>query len=314
MLGHDLVEPLGELAQGRLSALGDRVADPLHRPEGMVDVERAAGHHGAVVGGQSSDIDQAEFHGGDSMGPMFIGIGTVTNVVTVALGAVIGRLLGDRIPERTSGTITDVLGLITLVLGVGSALTMSSQNLADAVGAGAPMLIVLGSLLFGAIVGSALRIEQRLEWGAAWLRQRFSGTGDAGTFVDAIVTPTLLFCIGPLTILGSLSDGLGRGADQLLVKAVLDGFAAIAFASTLGWGVLFSAIAVGLVQGSLTLAAFLLGDLFSMAQIDALTATGGVMLMALGVRLLKLKNIPVGDLLPALVFAPVLVALVAGLR
>ena len=86
------------------------------------------------------------------MGPMFIGIGTVTNVVTVALGAVIGRLLGDRIPERTSGTITDVLGLITLVLGVGSALTMSSQNLADAVGAGAPMLIVLGSLLFGAIV------------------------------------------------------------------------------------------------------------------------------------------------------------------
>ena len=141
-----------------------------------------------------------------------------------------------------------------------------------------------------------------------------SGTGDAGTFVDAIVTPTLLFCIGPLTILGSLSDGLGRGADQLLVKAVLDGFAAIAFASTLGWGVLFSAIAVGLVQGSLTLAAFLLGDLFSMAQIDALTATGGVMLMALGVRLLKLKNIPVGDLLPALVFAPVLVALVAGLR
>lgn len=248
------------------------------------------------------------------MGPMFIGIGTVTNVVTVSLGAVIGRLLGDRIPERTSGTITDVLGLITLVLGVGSALTMSSQNLADAVGAGAPMLIVLGSLLFGAIVGSALRIEQRLEWGAAWLRQRFSGTGDAGTFVDAIVTPTLLFCIGPLTILGSLSDGLGRGADQLLVKAVLDGFAAIAFASTLGWGVLFSAIAVGLVQGSLTLAAFLLGDLFSMAQIDALTATGGVMLMALGVRLLKLKNIPVGDLLPALVFAPVLVALVAGLR
>lgn len=244
------------------------------------------------------------------MGTMFIGIGTVTNVVTVAVGAVIGRVLGDKIPERTSGTITDVLGLITLVLGVGSALSMSSAALTEAVGSGAPMLIVLGSLLFGTLVGSALRIEQRLEWGAAWLRQRFAATGDAGTFVDAIVTPTLLFCIGPLTVLGSLSDGLGKGADQLLVKSVLDGFAAIAFASTLGWGVLFSAIAVGISQGALTLAAFLFGDLFSMAQVDALTATGGVMLMALGIRLLKLKNIPVGDLLPALVFAPILVSLV----
>lgn len=244
------------------------------------------------------------------MAAMFIGIGTVTNVVTVAVGAALGLVLGDRIPERTSRTITDVLGLITLVLGVGSALSMSSEALTAAVGPGAPMLIVLGSLLLGAIVGSALRIEERLEWGAAWLRQRFAGTGDAGTFVDAIVTPTLLFCIGPMTILGSLSDGLGRGADQLLVKSVLDGFAAIAFASTLGWGVLFSAVAVGLLQGSLTLAAFLLGDLFSLAQIDTLTATGGVMLVALGIRLLKLKDIPVGDLLPALVFAPALVVLV----
>ena len=246
------------------------------------------------------------------MGTMFIGIGTLTNVVTVAVGAVIGRVLGDKIPERTSGTITDVLGLITLVLGVGSALSMSSAALTEAVGSGAPMLIVLGSLLFGTLVGSALRIEQRLEWGAAWLRQRFAATGDAGTFVDAIVTPTLLFCIGPLTVLGSLSDGLGKGADQLLVKSVLDGFAAIAFASTLGWGVLFSAVAVGISQGGLTLAAFLFGDLFTMAQVDALTATGGVMLMALGIRLLKLKNIPVGDLLPALVFAPVLVWLVSA--
>ena len=245
---------------------------------------------------------------------MFIGLGTVTNVVTVALGALIGLLLGDRMPERTRDTITDVLGLTTMVLGVSSALTLGSQALADAVGAGAPMLIVLGSLLVGAGVGSGLRIEQRLESGAEWLRGRFSRTGDAGTFVDAIVTPTLLFCVGPLTILGSLSDGLGRGADQLLVKSVLDGFAAMAFASSLGWGVLFSAVFVGLLQGSLTFAAFLLGDLFSPAQVDALTATGGIMLIALGLRLLKIKPIPVGDLLPALVVAPLLVSLVAALR
>lgn len=245
---------------------------------------------------------------------MFIGLGTVTNVVTVAVGASLGLLLGDRIPERTRDTITDVLGLITLVLGVGSALTMSSEALTTAVGPGAPMLIVLGSLLLGALLGSGLRVEDALEAGAERLRRRFAGPGDAGTFVDAIVTPTLLFCVGPLTILGSLSDGLGRGADQLLVKSVLDGFAAIAFASSLGWGVLFSAVAVGILQGGLTLAAFLLGDLFTTAQIDALTATGGVMLIALGLRLLKVKAIPVGDLLPALAVAPLLVSLVATLR
>lgn len=243
---------------------------------------------------------------------MFIGFGTVVNVVTVALGAGAGLLLGDRIPERTRDTITDVLGLITLVLGISSALSLSSAALSEEVGS-TGMLIVLGSLLIGAIIGSVLRIEHRLEGGAAWLRARFAGTGEAGRFVDAVVTPTLLFCIGPLSLLGTMSDGLGRGADQLLIKATLDGFAAIAFASSLGWGVLFSAAAVGVIQGGLTLAAFLLGDFFSAAQIDALTATGGVMLIGLGLRLLRLKPIPVGDLLPALAIAPVLVSVVAGL-
>ena len=128
------------------------------------------------------------------------------------------------------------------------------------------------------------------------------------------MTPTLLFCIGPLTILGSLSDGMGHGAEQLLIKAALDGFAAMAFASSLGWGVLVSAVAVGIVQGGLTLAGFWLGNLFSLAQIDALSATGGVILIALGLRLLKIKDIPVGDLLPALIAAPVLMAAVTALR
>lgn len=245
---------------------------------------------------------------------MFIGLGTVANVVTVAAGAGLGLLLGDRIPQRTRDTITDVLGLITMVLGIASALTLSSPAMTDAVGSGTPMLIVLGSLLIGAVVGSGLRIEDRLEGAADRLHRRFAGTGEAGTFISAVVTPTLLFCVGPLTILGSLSDGLGRGAEQLLVKSVLDGFAAIAFASSLGWGVLFSAGAVGLLQGGLTLAAFLLGDLFTAAQIDALTATGGVILIGLGMRLLNLKNIPVGDLLPALVVAPILIEVVAALR
>ncbi len=128
-----------------------------------------------------------------------------------------------------------------------------------------------------------------------------------------MVTATLLFCVGPLAILGSLSDGLGRGADQLLVKSVLDGFAAMAFASTLGWGVLASAGAVALIQGSLTAVGYFAGDVLTTAQVDALTATGGVVLLALGLRLLDLKQIPVGDLLPALLLAPPLVTLAAAL-
>ncbi len=244
---------------------------------------------------------------------MFIGLGTVANVVAVAVGAGVGLLFGSRIPERTRDLITATLGLVTLVLGISSAASLSSDALASVVGKGG-LLVVIGALLVGGIAGSALRIETRLEGAADWLRSKLADDEDSGTFVDAVVTPTLLFCVGPLTILGSLSDGLGRGADQLLVKSILDGFAAIAFASSLGIGVLVSAVLVGVLQGSLTLLAYLLGDFLSLAQIDALTATGGVILMALALRLLRVKQIPVGDMLPALLVAPVIVAIAAAVH
>lgn len=243
------------------------------------------------------------------MRAMFIGIGTVTNVVTVAVGALVGLAFGTRIPERTKDLITATLGLVTLVLGLSSAAAMNSDALAAAVGKGG-LLVVIGALLLGGIIGSALRIEDRLEGAVGWLRDRFARGETSGRFVDAVVTPTLLFCVGPLTILGSLSDGLGRGAEQLMVKSVLDGFASIAFASSLGVGVLLSAVAVGVIQGGLTLIGYLAGDVLPLAHIDALTATGGVILMALALRLLNVKQIPVGDMLPALVVAPVLVSLV----
>lgn len=238
---------------------------------------------------------------------MFIGIGTVANVVTVAVGSLIGLLFGSRIPERTRDLVTSTLGLLTFFMGITSAAALSSEPLAGVVGKGG-LLVVIAALLVGAIIGSTLRIEERLEGAADWLRARLGLTEDSGRFVDAVVTPTLLFCVGPLTILGSLSDGLGHGPDQLLVKAVLDGFAAIAFASSLGVGVLVSAVLLGVLQGTLTLLAFLIGDFLSLAQIDALTATGGIILMGLSLRLLRIKQIPVGDLLPALLIAPVIVA------
>jgi uncharacterized membrane protein YqgA involved in biofilm formation len=129
-------------------------------------------------------------------------------------------------------------------------------------------------------------------------------------FVEGFVTASLVFCVGPLTVLGAINDGLGRGIDELAVKSLLDGVAAAAFASALGSGVLLSALSVAVVQGTLTVVGLLLGDLLDPAQVAALSATGGLVLLGVGFRLLRLRDIPVGDLLPALVVAPVLVALV----
>jgi uncharacterized protein len=123
-----------------------------------------------------------------------------------------------------------------------------------------------------------------------------------------------VFCVGPLTILGALSDGLGLGADQLLLKAALDGFASIAFAASLGVGVMAAALAVAVIQGALTLVGLLIGDFLSAAHLEAVTATGGLLLLGVGLRLLDIKRVPVGNLLPALLVAPLLVALVGALR
>jgi uncharacterized membrane protein YqgA involved in biofilm formation len=245
------------------------------------------------------------------------GTGTVVNVATVLVGATAGVLLGNRLPVRTRDVVTDALGLVTLLIAGTSAMSVLDPALAREVGRSAPMLIVLGSLLVGGITGSLLRLEARVESLGGWLQGRLSG--DTGSverhrFVEGFVTASLLFCTGPLTILGSLNDGLGNGADQLYLKAVLDGFAAIAFAASFGWGVAASALTVVVVQGSLTVVGTLLGDVLPAAHLAALTAVGGLLLVGVALRLLRVREIPVADLLPALVVAPVLVQITAALR
>lgn len=240
---------------------------------------------------------------------MFIGLGTVVNVATVLVGATVGLLIGHRMAERTRSLVTDALGLTTLVLGFFAAQSLLGPAVTAELGSGVALLVVLGALLPGALLGSWLRITERLEAAADAARRRF-GRDEGEHFVEGIITPTLVFCVGPLTIMGSMSDGLGLGADQLLVKSVLDGFGAVAFAASLGVGVLFAAGVLGLFQGSLTLVAFLAGGFLSTVQIDVLNATGGIILLGLGIRLLGLKEIRVGDLLPALVLAPVVTWLV----
>ena len=247
---------------------------------------------------------------------MVRGAGTLLNMTTVLVGSGVGVLLGGRLPERTRTTVTDALGLVTLVIGALNIAALSDPGLQAAVGGGGALLVVLGALLIGGIAGSLLHLEARLESVGGWLQRRLSGAGGGearARFVEGYVTASLVFVVGPLAVLGSLSDGLGRGIEALVLKSTLDGFAALAFAASLGWGVAASALSVGVVQGSLTLLGALLGGLLPAALVSAVTATGGVLLLGVGLRLLGIKQVAVADLLPALVVAPALTALVDAL-
>jgi uncharacterized membrane protein YqgA involved in biofilm formation len=226
-------------------------------------------------------------------------------------------LAGHRLPERTRDVVTDALGLVTLLIAATSAVAVGAPALTSYVGSSAPMLVVLGAMVIGGVVGSLLRLEARVEGLGGWLQARLAG--DQGSverhrFIEGFVVSSLVFCMGPLTILGSLNDGLGLGADQLFLKSALDGFAAIAFAASFGWGVAASALTVLVVQGGLTIVGLLLGDVLPDAHVAALTATGGLLLVGVALRLLRIREIPVADLLPALVAAPILVQFAAWLR
>lgn len=254
---------------------------------------------------------------------MFIGIGTVVNAAAVLLGSTLGVLIGHRMPLRTRKVVTDALGLVTLLIAASSAIAVTDARLSDAVGDSAPMLIVLGALLLGAILGSLGRIEDRIEGLGDRLQRRFSRSptgSDAEAhaardrFIAGFMTASLVFCVGPLTILGSVTEGIGEGPDQLLLKSALDGFAAIAFAAAFGWGVAASVLTLVVVQGSLTAFGAAIGDVLPDAHLAALTATGGLLLVGVALRLLEIKQLTVGDLLPALLIAPVLVEVVIQLR
>ena len=247
---------------------------------------------------------------------MIIGLGTLINVVAIVVGAAAGVLLGNRLSEKTSRVVTDGLGLVVLVLGGLNVMSLLDEELVSAVGPGIPLLIVIGAILIGGIIGSALQIEQRLEKLGAFLQKKFAKKGSKGSkekFITGFVNASLVFTIGPLAILGALSDGLGQGIEQLATKSILDGFASLAFAASLGWGVALSAIPVGLWQGLITVLAFLVGAVVPAPLISALTATGGVLLLGVGLRLLQIRQVAVGNMLPALIVAPVITLIVLAI-
>ena len=239
---------------------------------------------------------------------MFVGVGTVVNIATIIGGAGLGVLIGSRMLLRTRTLITEVLGLITILGAVSALAPMWGSRYINALPNGWTLLAILGSLLIGGLIGSALNLESRLDSIGESLRKKF-GAHEESTFVEGFVSASLLFAIGPLAILGSISDGMSTGVDQLLLKSSLDFFAAMAFAASLGWGVAAAAIPVGIYQGAWTLIGLGLGNILSGYQIDAMTITGGLMLICIGLRLLKIKDIAVGNLLPALFIAPLFVTL-----
>ena len=224
--------------------------------------------------------------------------GTFLNIATVIIGGVIGLIFGARIPDKLKATVISGMGLFVAAMGL--QMFLKTEN----------PLIVLGSLLIGTLLGEWWRIEDGLHSLGKWLEQRFSRAenDESNKFVRGFLTASLLFCVGPLTILGSIQDGLTGDYHLLAVKSVLDGFASLAFASTLGVGVIFSTIIILVYQGGISLLAGQLDAIVTSAMMNELTATGGVILLGLAISsLLEMKKISVGNMLPALAVAPLVV-------
>lgn len=224
--------------------------------------------------------------------------GTFLNVAAILIGGTIGLIFGARIPEKLKETVIAGMGLFTAVMGL--QMFLKTEN----------SLIVLGALLIGTLLGEWWRIEDGLHWLGRFLEQKFSREQDDGSnrFVRGFLTASLLFCVGPIAILGSIQDGLTGDYNLLAVKSVLDGFASIAFASTLGIGVLFSTLVILVYQGGISLLAGQLDTLVTASMMNELTATGGVILLGLAIsNLLEIKKIRVGNMLPGLIIAPLIV-------
>ena len=232
-------------------------------------------------------------------------VGTFINIGTVLAGTAIGTAVGHRLPESMQKRVLAGLGMITLVIGVDLALAWGGPGTSRST-----PLYVLAGVLIGGLVGEALGIERRLEQLGDFVQARLSKS-EHSTVSEGFVDASLLFCVGSLTIVGSIQDGLTGDYQILATKAILDGFAAIALAATLGWGVGLSAVTVLVVQGSLTLGAGFFDDILVGETLAVLTSAGGVTIIGIALKLLELKDVKIGNFLPALVIAPALVGLVS---
>ena len=230
-------------------------------------------------------------------------IGTLINFASIIIGGGIGLLLGAKISEKIKSTIISGLGIFTFLYAI--SLFLETQN----------SLVVLGSILIGVLIGEWVHMQEGVETLGGWLETRFSKNNaaeDRIRFIRGFLTTTLIFCIGPMAILGALEDGLTGNFQTLVIKSILDGFAAMAFASSLGPGVLFSSFMVLLYQGAIALLAKMIQGVMTETMIGELTATGGVILAAIAIsNLLEIKRIRTASFIPALLLAPIIVYLIS---
>ena len=231
------------------------------------------------------------------------GLGTLINAGLVVLGSGLCVLIGDRIPEQMRITLLQVIGLVTIALGVSDAI--DTRN----------MVFPLVGMAVGALIGELLAIESRLERLGERLQRRFArdagSDGGEGKFVKGFVTASALYCIGPLTVLGAIEDASGQTPQLYIIKGSLDGFVSIMFAAMYGIGVAFSALSVLVVQGSLTLGGAGLDAVLDDRMRTELFAAGGIAVIGIGLNLLQVTKIRLANLLPGLVITPVLVAIFA---
>jgi uncharacterized membrane protein YqgA involved in biofilm formation len=228
--------------------------------------------------------------------------GTLLNATTVLVGGILGTVLGDRLPVRIREQVVRGVGLFVLAMGMKFALDTGN------------LLYLLGSIVFGGILGSLAGIDRRLNALGDALQRRFAAPGSTSTVSEAFVTAAIVFCVGPLTFLGSIQNGLTGDAGLLTIKSVLDGFTAIALAATLGWGVLLTIAVILVYQGGLALGASALAGLLSDPQLREMNAVGGLLILGVGLKLLGIRDVKVADFLPAILVAPLLVAAVIKIK
>jgi hypothetical protein len=236
--------------------------------------------------------------------------GTLLNVATVLVGTVIGLLIGSRMPARMQDSLTTGLGFFTILIAISMGLAIFTDPLSEP----GDDLAVLAAVLAGVAVGEALRLHDGLEWLGGWFQRRLATDERPSRIAEGFVTASLVFCVGPLTILGSLENGLTGDVRLLAIKSLLDGVASVAFAAALGPGVALSAITVLVVQGSIAGAAFLLSDVMDARTILAISSAGGIILLGVALRLLDLKRVRVANFLPALVLAPIFIRVAEAVR
>jgi uncharacterized protein len=236
--------------------------------------------------------------------------GTLLNVAAVLVGTLIGLLVGARMPERMQASLTTGLGMFTALIAIG----MGLRIFTDPAARPGDDLAVLGAVLAGVVIGELTRLHDGLEALGSWFQRRLATGTQPSRIAEGFVTASLVFCVGPLTILGSIENGLGGDITLLAVKSLLDGVASIAFAAALGPGVALSALTVLVVQGAISGFAFLLRDVMDPPTVLAITSAGGVILIGVSLRLLDLKPVRVASFLPALLLAPIFIRVADAIR